>query len=108
MRYLITTSRGTPGSPDQVPSMLWGIREWRQRHRNRMDGFWFYEAGGGCGIVNVEDPAEVDEIVTSWPLAPHSRLSVHPLVDGDETLEQMEQQLESVFRRPESLRRRYS
>ena len=89
MRVLVTARPQFPLPPEHVPALMDGFAAWRDRHRAKMETFYFFAGGGGGGaIANVADEAELNQMMLEWPLLPFSAMTYEPILDGDVALQQ--------------------
>jgi len=71
--------------------MTEGFVAWRERYRPKMESFYFYAGkGGGAGVLNVADEAELSQIMLEWPFTFFSDIDIQPVVDGDVGLKQLQ------------------
>jgi hypothetical protein len=62
-----------------------------------MEVFEFFAgAGGGFGIVNLEDEAALNLMFVEYPFSPYSEITLHPIVDGDTALRQWQHALQEM------------
>lgn len=90
MRFLIVTISNSPMPPDMGPMLVNAMKEWLATYRanGKIEQTWsFAGITGGGGILNVESHEELDEIMTSFPFGPFSKIEVYPLSDLDRSLD---------------------
>jgi hypothetical protein len=86
-----------PIPPEQFGALTEGFVAWRERHRSKMEAFYFFAGkGGGCGVLNAADEAEVNQIMLEWPFSFFSDVSIEPVVDGDVALKQLQTALQAM------------
>jgi hypothetical protein len=70
---------------------------WRERYRPKMESFYFFAGkGGGAGVLNVADEAELSQIMLEWPFAFFSDVGIEPVVDGDVGLKQLQAAIQAM------------
>jgi hypothetical protein len=89
--------------PEQFPMLLDGFADWRERHRASMESFEFFAGGGGgFGIVNVSDEATLNRMMVEYPFTPFSEITVRPILEGDEALDQWREVMRQMMGAPPS------
>ena len=97
MRILIDVRPAFPIAPEQFPGLIAGFVAWRERHRAKMESFDFYAgSAGGCGVVNVADEAELNQMMIEFPFAPYSRVECRPVLQGDAALAQWQAAMQAM------------
>jgi len=97
MKVLVTIHPQFPLPPDQLGPMTEGFIAWRERYRSKMESFYFYAGkGGGAGVFNVADEAELSQIMLEWPFTFFSDINVEPVLDGDLGLEQLQAAVQAM------------
>ena len=90
MRYLVVTTARSPLPPDMIMGLLDAMSEWAERYSaaGKIEQTWsFAGLRGGGGIMNVDSPEELDEIMTEFPFASFSKVRVYGLVDLQKSLD---------------------
>ena len=91
MKVLVTIRPKFLIPPDQLGPMTEGFVQWRERYRSKMESFYFYAGkGGGAGVLNTDDEAELSQIMLEWPFAFFSDIDIEPVVEGDVGLKQLQ------------------
>ncbi|HEV2753981.1 MAG TPA: DUF3303 family protein [Solirubrobacteraceae bacterium] len=72
--------------PDQLPAMFQGLAEWVQRYRGRMESLNFFVGGGGFGVLDMDDSAELHRMLAEHPFTPFADVEVRPVVDAETAL----------------------
>src|SRR3982750_971031 len=91
MKVLVTARPQFPIPPEQMGALTEGFVAWRERYHPKMEAFYFFAGkGGGGGVLNVADEAELNQLMLEWPFAFFSDISVEPIVDGDVALQQFQ------------------
>jgi hypothetical protein len=84
MRFLVLADPGTTQIPDDLlPSLFAAEKEWRDRYADRLDFYAWFAAGGGTGIIDVDDAETLTEAIYTHPFSPYSTTEVRALVDAD-------------------------
>ena len=85
-----------PVPPEQMPAMMDQFVEWRERWRPKMESFDWFVDGGGCGVVNVDDEAELHQMMLEYPFAFVDDVEMKPVVDGDRALAQAREAMRAL------------
>jgi hypothetical protein len=64
-----------------LPMMIEGTRQWLDRYGEKFDTLWWYAQGGGIGILEVEDEAELMKMFAEHPFTPYCDVEIHACVD---------------------------
>jgi muconolactone delta-isomerase len=90
MRYLVVTKGNFPMSPEVAVGALGAMAKWAEKHsaEGKIEQTWsFAGLAAGGGILNVDSPEELDEIMAGFPLAPFSDVQIFGLVDLHKSLD---------------------
>ena len=89
MRVLVVSiPRQTP-PPDLVAGMVDRSEAWQKRWSSRFESFGLFPGGGGYGVVNAADDAELHRIMAEMPFSPFNEVTIRPIVDGETGWQQM-------------------
>jgi hypothetical protein len=84
MRFLVIAEPGTNPVPEELlPSLFAAEKEWRDHYADRLDSYAWFAAGGGTGIIDVDDAETLAEAVHNHPFSRYSSTEVRPLADAD-------------------------
>ena len=72
-----------PVPEELLPSLFAAEKQWRDRYADRLDSYAWFAAGGGTGIIDVDDAETLAEAIHSHPFSPYSRTEVRPVADAD-------------------------
>jgi len=62
--------------------MLMGaMGEWVEKYGKRFSTLEFFVAGGGFGVIDVEDSSELHRIAAENPFTPFSEVEIRPVVE---------------------------
>ena len=81
MHTCVTYKPRNPAPPELLPMLLEGAKQWLDRHGDKFTTLWFYPQGGGCGMSETADEAELMEIMTDNPFTPYCDVEVQVCVD---------------------------
>ena len=82
MRFLVLTTPKHPTPP--TPALFDAMTEWVDAHTSSgklEQTFAFAGRPGGGGLLNVESHEELDEIMTGFPFAPFSEITIYPITN---------------------------
>ena len=86
MRFAIIYRPSTAPPPEQIPDMVKAMGEWMQRHGDRLEQTAFFVGGGGFGVIESNDPDEVQRLITENPFTPFAEVEIRPLIDPAKAL----------------------
>ena len=82
MRFLVVAAQKFPAPPEIVPGLIDAAEEWQKRHADKLEAFGLFPGGGGFGIADVADEAELHRIVFENPFTPFSGYEIKVIVDA--------------------------
>ena len=83
MRASVYVTPKAPAPPEHLPGLIQLFTDWRAQHRSKFEVFEFFAGGGGLGILNVSDEAELHQMMMGFPFGPYSDVDIRPIVNGD-------------------------
>jgi hypothetical protein len=60
--------------------------QWVEKYRNRFSTLEFFVGGGGLGVVDVGDSAELHRMTSENPFTPFSEVEIRPVVEPGEAM----------------------
>jgi Domain of unknown function (DUF3303) len=81
MRVAVIYRPRNPPPVEAIPMMAAGLGEWVEKHGPRFSVLEFFVAGGGFGVIDVDDSAELNRIAAENPFTPFSEVEIRPVVD---------------------------
>ena len=66
---------------EMLPMMLEGTKQWIDRYGEKFDTLWWFHAGGGVGILDVDDEAALMRMMAEHPFTPYSDVEIHACID---------------------------
>jgi hypothetical protein len=64
-----------------VPQLMQGMADWLGRYQDRMETTYFFVGGGGFGVLEVDDSAELQRIVSEHPFTPFADVEIRPVLE---------------------------
>jgi hypothetical protein len=83
MRFLVVATPKTLPPPEVIPSLIDRSEEWQQRYADSLEAFGLFPDGGGFGIVDVSDEAELHRVIVEMPWSPFSDHQIRAVVDPE-------------------------
>lgn len=77
---VIYRARSAPPA-EMLPMMLEGTKQWIDRYGEKFDTLWWFESGGGIGIMDAGDGTDLMQMMAEHPFTPYSDVEVHAVVD---------------------------
>jgi hypothetical protein len=68
-----------------------GMGAWLGEYQGRFSTIEFFVGGGGFGVLDVDDSAELQRMVASNPFSPFSDIEIHPVVEPGQAMEILQQ-----------------
>ena len=84
MRFLVVTLGNQPTPPEVAQQMTDAIWQWASKHKEsgKLEAIYHISGQrGGCGILNVKDNDELDEVMSSFPALAVSETKIYPLTE---------------------------
>lgn len=82
MRFLVVATQKFPAPPEIVPGLIDAAEKWQERYSNELEAFGLFPGGGGFGIADVSDEAELHRIILENPFTPFSDYEIKVIVDA--------------------------
>jgi muconolactone delta-isomerase len=54
---------------------------WLERYSGRMSALEFFIGGGGFGVIDIDDSAELHRIISEHPFTPFADVEIRPVVE---------------------------
>ncbi|HWC27655.1 MAG TPA: DUF3303 family protein [Solirubrobacteraceae bacterium] len=80
---------------EAMPALIAGVGAWVEKYGPRMEALYFFAAGGGFGVLDVEDSAEVFKMMAEYPFTNYADVEVRAVV-GPETAVQALQEVHAA------------
>ena len=81
MHVCVTYKPRNPAPPEMLPMMLEGTRQWVDKYGEKFDTLWWYAQGGGVGIMEVSDDAELMRMMAEHPFTPYCDVEIQSCID---------------------------
>jgi hypothetical protein len=96
MKALVTARPQFPIPPEQAPMIVQGALDWYERYKDRFTEFGTFPGGGGFGVVEVEDAAELGKMITEMPFSPFSEVKAELYIEGDLGMRQFQESMQAM------------
>jgi muconolactone delta-isomerase len=77
--------------PDRMPQLGAAMAAWTQKYAPHMETLYFFVAGGGLGILDVEESSDVHRMMAEYPFMAYSDIEVRPVVEPMTALNTMKE-----------------
>ena len=67
--------------PEALPMMMAGMGAWLEKYGNRFSTLEFFVGGGGFGVIDVDDSADLHRISAEHPFTPFAEVEIRPVVE---------------------------
>jgi hypothetical protein len=74
-----------------LPQLVQGMADWTARYQDRMETLYFFAGGGGLGVIDIDDSAELQRILAEHPFTPFSDVEIRPVVDPGTALKTLQE-----------------
>jgi muconolactone delta-isomerase len=81
MRVAVIYRPRNPPPPDAIPTLIAAMGRWVEKYRMRFSTLEFFVAGGGFGVIDVDDSEELQRITAENPFTPFSEVEIRPVVE---------------------------
>jgi len=81
MRVAVIYRPRDPAPPDAIPMLMAGMSAWLERYGTRFETIEFFAGGGGFGVIDIQDSAELHRIMAEHPFTALSDVEVRPVVE---------------------------
>lgn len=81
MRVAVIYRPGSPAPPEAVPMLMEAMGQWVAKYGKQFSTIEFFVGGGGFGVVDVADSAELLRITAENPFSPFSDVEIQPVVE---------------------------
>ncbi len=76
---------------DQMADMFRAMGEWVQRYQEKAESIDFFVGGGGMGVFEFMDEAELYRMVAEHPFTPFADVEIRPVVTPDIALRTLQE-----------------
>ena len=91
MRVVIIYRPRNAPPPEAAPEMFQMTADWLTRYRDSFEVLEFFANGGGLGITDVDDSADVQRMMAEHPFTPFMDVEVRPVVGADTALQNLQE-----------------
>jgi hypothetical protein len=73
--------------PERIPELMQGLSGWLSENQGRFTTMEFFVGGGGFGVGDVADSADLQRMVASHPFTPFSDVEIRPVVEPAQAMQ---------------------
>lgn len=66
---------------EAVPMLMGAMSQWVETYGGRFTTLEFFVGGGGFGVIEIDDSAELQRIAAENPFTPFSDVEIRPVVE---------------------------
>src|SRR3954454_22009137 len=81
MHNCITYKPRSAPPAEMLPMMLEGTKQWIDKYGEKFDSLWWFPEGGGIGLLEVDDEAELMQLMAEHPWTAYCEVEVHACID---------------------------
>src|SRR3954452_25038601 len=96
MRVAIIYRPKRPPPRERVPELIKRLIGWTARYQDRAESTYFFAAGGGFAVLDIDDSAELQRMLTEHPFTPFSDVEIQPVVHPDTGLRNIQDVLAAL------------
>jgi hypothetical protein len=89
---VIYRPRSTPPF-EAIPDMLEGVAAWIEKYGDRFETLYFFAAGGGVGVADVDDSGEIQRMTAEHPFTVYADVEFYPAIDAETSLKTLKEAL---------------
>ena len=82
MKIAITNRPKSAPPLEAMPQLLQGLGAWVEKYGSRFEFLYFYAAGGGFGVIEVDEAAEVFAMMAEYPFTNYAEVDIRAVVDA--------------------------
>ena len=86
MRVAIIYRPKSAPPPEVLPELLQRMGGWVEKYSGRISPLEFFVAGGGYGVIDVDDAAELHRILSEHPFTPFADVEIRPVLSPAEAM----------------------
>lgn len=76
---------------EAMAGMFEGVSQWVQKYEGRIDPLYFFVSGGGFGVADVDDEAELQKMLAEHPFTTYADVEVRPVVDAKTAIRNLQE-----------------
>jgi len=89
MRVAIIYRPKSPAPLEAIPALMQAMAAWVEKYGNRISPLEFFAAGGGYGVIDVDDSAELHRILAEHPFTPYADVEIRPVLSPAAAMENL-------------------
>jgi hypothetical protein len=78
---------------EAIPGMFEGVAAWIEKYGDRFESLYFFAGGGGIGIGDVDDSAELQRMTAEHPFTIYADVEFYPAIDPETALKTLRESL---------------
>jgi hypothetical protein len=86
VRVAIIYRPKSPPPQEALPALMQGMAGWVEKYSKRISPLEFFVGGGGFGVIDVDDSAELHRIIAEHPFTPYADVEIRPVLSPAEAM----------------------
>ena len=74
-----------------MPQLMQGMSAWLEEHGSRFSTIEFFVGGGGFGVLEVGDSAELQRVIAAHPFTLFSEIEIRPVVEPTQAMQVLQE-----------------
>lgn len=91
MRCAVIYRPKNPPPPELAPELMQRMGRWLADYGSRMSVLEFFVGGGGFGVADVSDSAELHRMLAAHPFTPFAEVEIRPVLEPEQAMQIMQE-----------------
>ncbi len=87
MRVAVIYRPKSPPPPEAMPVLMQRMGAWVEEYQGKMSTMEFFGGGGGFGVLDVGDSAELHRMIGAHPFTPFAEIEIRPVVEPGQAMQ---------------------
>ncbi len=91
MKLVVTYRPKAPPPPNMMADMFEGLAQWVGRYGPQFETLYFFAAGGGFGVIDIDDSAALQRMLAEHPFTVFADVEIRAVVDPQTALTNLQE-----------------